>query len=81
MIPSPLATPIELLRHYGSYVGVHGRDSPLANFIYESAPKKKPVFLVGSSASRSSCDTKWENERLANDSIFIRSARGARFKR
>lgn len=41
--------------------------------------KKKPVFFIGSSA-RVDRNTKWENERVANDSIFIRSAPDARFQ-
>lgn len=41
--------------------------------------KKKPVFFIGSSA-RVDRNTKWENERVANDSIFIRSAPDTRFQ-
>lgn len=67
-MPLPLATAVELLRHYGSYVGVHGRNSPLANFIYESAR-----------AQEETCFLRWlfrksiviQNGKM-NDSLTIR---------
>ena len=69
-----LSAPTELLRHYGSYVGVYDRNSPFANFIYEldrPTPREraieKPVPLGAALPQASlrvpgsSRDTKGEN--------------------